>query len=140
MAADTDLVAAAQAALEKAYAPYSNFRVGAALRAESGTVYSGCNVENSSFGLTNCAERTAVFVAVAAEGAGLRIKAIAIATDPAVPCSPCGACRQVIAELGGPDCRVLYRSREGIQERALKDLLPDAFSYRPTKTKSRPSR
>ena len=139
MAADANLFAAAEAALEKAYAPYSNLRVGAALLAESGALYSGCNVENSSYGLTNCAERTAVFAAVAAEGPGLRIKAIAVATNPAVPCSPCGACRQVIAELGGPHCRVVYRSLDGIRETALEDLLPDAFSY-PLETKNRPSR
>ena len=128
MASDGDLVAAAEAALANAYAPYSNFRVGAALRTESGALYTGCNVENSSYGLTNCAERTAIFAAVAAEGPGLRVKEIAIATDPPVPCSPCGACRQVIAELGGPHCRVVYRSLDGIRETALKDLLPDAFS------------
>jgi cytidine deaminase len=128
VASDGDLVAAAQAALANAYAPYSKFRVGAALRAESGVLYTGCNVENSSYGLTNCAERTAIFAAVAAEGPGLRVKEIAIATDPPVPCSPCGACRQVIAELGGPHCRVVYRSLDGIRETALKDLLPDAFS------------
>jgi cytidine deaminase len=129
VAADGDLFAAAEAALDRAYAPYSRFRVGAALRAETGSVYTGCNVENSSYGLSNCAERTAIFSAVAAEGPGLRIKEIAIATDPPVPCSPCGACRQVIAELGGPHCRVVYRSLDGIKEMALKDLLPDAFSY-----------
>jgi cytidine deaminase len=128
VAAEGDLLAAAEAALDKAYAPYSRFRVGAALRLETGSVYTGCNVENSSYGLSNCAERTAIFAAVAAEGPGLRIKEIAIATDPPVPCSPCGACRQVIAELGGPHCRVVYRSLDGIQETALKDLLPDAFS------------
>ena len=138
MGADVALIAAAELALERAYAPYSGFRVGAALRAETGNLYAGCNVENSSYGLTNCAERTAIFSAVAAEGPGLRIKEIAIAADPAVPCSPCGACRQVIAELGGPHCRVVYRSLDGIKETALKDLLPDAFSY-PHEMKNRPS-
>jgi cytidine deaminase len=138
-APDQDLFAAAEAALRNAYAPYSGFRVGAAVRAQSGAVYPGCNVENSSYGLTNCAERTAIFAAVAAEGPALRVKEIAIATDPAVPCSPCGACRQVIAELGGPHCRVVYRSLDGIKESALKDLLPDAFSFL-RKKENRPSR
>jgi cytidine deaminase len=138
-APEQDLLAAAEAALQKAYAPYSQFRVGAAVRAESGAVYTGCNVENSSYGLTNCAERTAIFSAVAAEGPGFHLKEIAIATDPPVPCSPCGACRQVIAELGGPHCRVVYRSLDGIKESALKDLLPDAFGF-PEKNENRPSR
>jgi cytidine deaminase len=138
-APEPDLLAAAEAALQKAYAPYSRLRVGAAIRAESGAVYTGCNVENSSYGLTNCAERTAIFSAVAAEGPGLRVKEIAIATDPVVPCSPCGACRQVIAELGGPHCRVVYRSLDGIKESTLKDLLPDVFSF-PDKKENRPSR
>jgi cytidine deaminase len=128
VAADAELQAAAEAALRRAYAPYSNFRVGAAVLAESGAVYTGCNVENASYGLTNCAERTAIFAAVAQEGPGLRLRAIAVASDPAVPCSPCGACRQVIAEFGGPHCRVVYRSGEGIRAVTLKELLPDAFS------------
>jgi cytidine deaminase len=106
---------------------------------QQGRVYTGCNVENISYGLTNCAERTAIFSAVAAEGPALRVKEIAIATDPVVPCSPCGACRQVIAELGGPHCRVVYRSLDGMKESTLKDLLPDAFGF-PRKNENRPSR
>jgi cytidine deaminase len=125
--ADDDLLAAARQALARAYAPYSKFQVGAAVLAESGAVYTGCNVENASYGLTNCAERTAIFSAVAAEGPGLRLRTIAIATEPPVPCSPCGACRQVISEFGGPHCKVIYRGLDGIHEVSLKGLLPDAF-------------
>ena len=122
------LVAAAEAALKQAYAPYSKLKVGAAVRTESGAVYAGCNVENASFGLTNCAERTAIFSAVTAEGSGVRINAVAIATDPAIPASPCGACRQVMSEFGGPHCAVIYRGLDGLVEATLKELLPDAFS------------
>lgn len=123
-----DLLSAAEAALQKAYAPYSKFKVGAAVRAKSGAVYSGCNVENASYGLTVCAERNAIFSAVAGEGPRLRIEAIAVATDPATPAAPCGACRQVISEFGGPHCAVLYRGIDGLVEMTLKQLLPDAFS------------
>ncbi|MBV8206156.1 MAG: cytidine deaminase, partial [Acidobacteria bacterium] len=93
------LVAAAEAAMLRAYAPYSNFFVGAALLGESGNIYTGCNVENASYGLTICAERNAVFAAVAAEGAQFKLKAIAVANKAYAACSPCGACRQVLCEF-----------------------------------------
>lgn len=99
-----ELIAAARAAAERAYAPYSRFRVGAAVRARSGRVYAGCNVENASYGLAICAERSAVFQAVSAgEDA---IEAVAVYTPTPTPTAPCGACRQVIAEFG-PFARVL---------------------------------
>ena len=102
-----DLFAKARKAADFAYVPYSKFRVGAALLAEDGTVITGCNVENRSFGLTNCAERTAVFKAVSS---GLRsFKAIAISTpDSKVPVGPCGACRQVLSEFMAPEAPVLF--------------------------------
>jgi cytidine deaminase len=120
------LLDAARAALKHAYAPYSGFHVGAALLTEAGATFTGCNVENSSYGLTNCGERTAVFAAVAAEGAAMRIRAIAVWSDPERPCSPCGACRQVIAEFG-PDAIVLFQGKDGVQELRACELLPSGF-------------
>lgn len=105
-----------------AYAPYSNFAVGAALLAADGRVFSGCNVENISFGLTNCAERVAIGAAVAA---GAReFLAVAIVADTKVPISPCGACRQVLAEFGVR--RVILANRNKSLEFSLEELLPRA--------------
>ncbi len=120
------LLDVAKAALARAYAPYSKFQVGAAVLTETGTTYSGCNVENSSYGLTNCAERTAIFTTVAAEGPRMRIRAVAVWTRPEGPCSPCGACRQVIFELG-PDAIVLFQGQDGVQEVRASELLPAGF-------------
>ncbi len=116
------LVQAAWEARENAYSPYSNFQVGAALLAEDGRVFSGCNVENISYGLTNCAERVAIGAAVAA---GVRrFVAVAVVADTAVPISPCGACRQVLAEFSVK--RVLLVNRTERVEFCLDDLLPRA--------------
>lgn len=118
-----ELAAAAVAVRERAYAPYSHFRVGAALRAGDGTIYVGCNVENASYGLTICAERNAVAHAVAA---GARAFA-AIAVASANGASPCGACRQVLAEFN-PQLTVILVDGAGDQRvYSLADLLPDAF-------------
>jgi cytidine deaminase len=122
-----ELIAAAKRASENAYAPYSNFRVGAAMLLENGQIFSGCNVENASYGLTNCAERTAIFSAVSALGANqVRIRVIAVVNDREVACSPCGACRQVINEFG-PDAEIFYLGPSGIQHNSMRDLLPDCF-------------
>ena len=94
------LIDLASNASEKAYAPYSKFRVGCVIIAESGKQYAGCNVENVSFGLTICAERTAVFKGISEEGTSFRIKEVIIYTPTQVPISPCGACRQVLREFG----------------------------------------
>jgi len=122
------LLAAASAAMRNAHAPYSKFRVGAAVRTEDGRIFAGCNVENASYGLTICAERNAVFAAVAA--GAKRITAVAItASGPQSP-FPCGACRQVLAEFAGPATPVWIRpSRRGARTvlRRLGTLLPDTF-------------
>jgi cytidine deaminase len=120
------LVQAARAAVQRAYAPYSHFKVGAAVLTAKDEMFSGCNVENASYGLTNCAERTAVFSAVAQSGPDLLIKAIAVVNDQAVPCSPCGACRQVIYEFG-PDAIVVFQSATGWKESPITELLPEGF-------------
>src|SRR6201987_4825076 len=99
---------AAMRVMKNAHAPYSKFRVGAAILLTNGRVFSGCNVENASYGMTNCAERTAIFTAVAELGPKFEIKAIAVVNDKGVPCSPCGACRQVIYEFG-PDVIVFFQ-------------------------------
>src|SRR5712671_3663839 len=95
------LLRSAKKAMKNAHAPYSKFRVGAAILTSSGKIFAGCNVENASYGMTICAERNAIFAAVAAQPAGekLAIEAVAVATRPASAAAPCGACRQVIAEF-----------------------------------------
>lgn len=123
----TRLITAADDVLEHAYAPYSRFRVGAALLTGSGGIYAGCNVENLSYGLTCCAERAAVAAAVAALGAGVSLRAVVVRSDPEQPCSPCGACRQVLFEFG-PDALVRFRGEEGMVTRHVRELLPDAFA------------
>ena len=123
------LVAKAREALGRAYAPYSNFRVGAAVLTEKGTIFSGVNVENASYGLTVCAERAAVFQAVSQEGPEMRIKALAVISDQPGFFPPCGACRQVIAEFG-PDAVIIFQGRDGLEEVSISRLLPSAFSLR----------
>ena len=121
-----ELVTIAVEAKEKAYAPYSHFRVGAALVTEDGRVFTGVNVENASFGATCCAERTAVFKAIS-EGCR-EIKAVAITSDSEHFTYPCGICRQVLAEFGKNDMLVLCSNREGkYKSYRLEELLPEAF-------------
>jgi cytidine deaminase len=123
-----DLVARACQARLESYSPYSKFRVGAALLATDGRIFLGANVENASFGLSNCAERTAIFSAVAA---GAReFEAIAICADNNEPTAPCGACRQVLVEFG-LDIIVLIAGQEGVagpvRRTTVRELVPDAF-------------
>lgn len=116
---------AARAASTQAYAPYSHFPVGAALLTAAGKIYAGCNVENAAYGLTNCAERTAIFTAVASGERG--VAAIVVYTPTENPTPPCGACRQVINEFG-PDCLVISLGTSGKRVEAVaRELLPGAF-------------
>lgn len=124
---ETTLLAAARKAALNAYAPYSHFRVGAALLGEDGRIYTGCNVENASYGLTVCAERSAFFHAIA-EGCR-RFTALALAAERPVP--PCGACRQVLAELCPPKMPITLGSLDvaaGCTLTTLGDLFPDPFA------------
>ena len=120
------LLQAARAAIKRAYAPYSHFKVGAALLTRKGQLFSGCNVENASYGLSNCAERSAIFAAVGRAGPQLEIQSIAVVNDQGVPCSPCGACRQVIYEFG-PKATVIFQSANSWKETSITKLLPEGF-------------
>lgn len=119
------LIDRARKARRMAYAPYSHFKVGAAIETHDRKIYTGCNVENASPGITCCAERVALFKAVS-EGAK-RFKRIAIVTDSHTPCPPCGACRQALYEFS-PDLEVIMRGSSGkVLTLSLKSLLPSAF-------------
>jgi len=119
------LASAALAARENAHAPYSHFRVGAALEDASGRVHTGCNVENATYGLTLCAERVAVFKAIS-EGAR-KFRRIAIAADTEALTPPCGACRQILWEFCGDIEMILVNPRGKSETLQLKDLFPRAF-------------
>lgn len=119
-----ELLAMARAVREKAYAPYSNYQVGAALLAKSGRVYLGCNVENASFGMTMCAERNALGAAIAAgEREFVRL---AVAGSGEVPAYPCGACRQVLAQFA-PHLEIICTCGDNIECHSLDELLPCNF-------------
>ncbi len=124
------LLRAARKAMKNAYAPFSNFRVGAAILTSKGKIFVGCNVENSSYGLTNCAERTAIFSAVAKDGPELEIRAVAVAASTnnkhGLPSMPCGACRQVIYEFG-PRAVIFYQGEKGPRQSLITELLPEGF-------------
>lgn len=112
---------------EKAYIPYSNFKVGAAVLFDSGNIYGGCNIENASFGATNCAERTAIFKGIS-EGEK-EIKAVAVVGDLNTYTYPCGICRQVIAEFGNMDIKVILAKNENDYiVKDLSEVLPGAFT------------
>jgi len=120
-----DLVRRAREVMQNAYAPYSNFHVGAAIEAADGTIHVGCNVENASYGLTICAERMAVGAAVAAGKRSLKRVAVATAVEP--PATPCGACRQLLAEFG-LDLEIVAVGPSSERRWKLRDLLPEAFT------------
>ncbi|MGP8270542.1 MAG: cytidine deaminase [Terracidiphilus sp.] len=117
---------ARQAALHS-YSPYSGFRVGAALRLANGEVVTGTNVENVSYGLTICAERSALVQAVSEFGPGIRVQAVAVANLNHAPSPPCGACRQVLAEFTLPEAPVLFPTENGMRTMSFSELLPLAF-------------
>ncbi|MGL5796211.1 MAG: cytidine deaminase [Waterburya sp.] len=122
------LMEVATQALASAYAPYSQFRVGAAVLTTTGKIFAGCNVENASYSLSMCAERNAIANAIMVEGSDkIEIKAIVVVNNQDVPCSPCGACRQVIWEFG-QQAEVIFRSVQGWQHSNIKELLPYGFS------------
>lgn len=119
------LIDRAIVAREKTYSPYSHFGVGAALLCEDGAIYEGCNIENASYGLTNCAERTAIFKAVS-EGR-TKFKALAVVADTEGPCAPCGACRQVMGEFNIPII-IMGNLKGDIEVVSTEALLPFSFS------------
>lgn len=126
---DDILITAATKARELAHAPYSGFRVGAAIEASDGTVYTGCNIENATYGLTLCAERVAMFKAVSEGARGLRRVAVVADTQTLTP--PCGACRQILWEFCGADAEVLLANLSGKRELfRIAELFPHAFDNR----------
>ena len=112
--------------MKHAHAPYSKFRVGAAFLTTTGKLFAGCNVENASYGLTNCAERTAIFSAVAELGPKFEIRSMVVVNHHEVPCSPCGACRQVIYEFG-PGATILFQGKKAWKKSHITELLPEGF-------------
>jgi cytidine deaminase len=129
---DEKLVRMAQGAAKNAYAKYSRFQVGAALRTKAGGVFSGCNVENVSFPLGTCAERNAIAAAVLAEGPAMKISEIAVMAfknGEVAPVIPCGGCRQAIAEFGRTARVIFLNPQSEFQIESIKNLLPDAFTF-----------
>jgi len=122
-----DLLKLARKAAEHSYSPYSKFRVGAALQLTDGKIVTGTNVENVSFGLTICAERTALVRAISQFGPKIRIAAVAIANLNGLPSPPCGACRQVLAEFILPDAPVTFPMADGVRSVAFSEVLPLGF-------------
>jgi cytidine deaminase len=123
-----DLQQHATAVAHNAYAPYSNFRVGAAILLDNGPIVTGCNVENASYRLTTCAEQSAIAAAVSLHGPAIRIRAIAIANLNNTASQPCGACRQTIHEFSTPNTVIFFPSENGTNAQAtMADLLPAAF-------------
>ena len=124
------LLKLAEQAAQNSYAPYSRFRVGAALRLTNGEIVTGTNVENVSFGLTICAERAALVRAVSQFGPEIRIDAVTVANLNGQPSPPCGACRQMLAEVILPDAPVVFPSAAGIRTMAFRDVLPLSFEMK----------
>ena len=115
----------ARAAAERAYAPYSNFRVGAAILTEGGVLHAGCNVENASYGLSICAERNAATTMALADPGDREIELVAVFSPDASPCFPCGACRQVLREFGCKE--VVVEDSSGLRRYPFEEILPNSF-------------
>ncbi|MFC4272177.1 cytidine deaminase [Sneathiella chungangensis] len=130
---EIDLKAKARDAMANAYSPYSRFKVGAAILTEAGNVFTGCNVENISYGLSICAERNAIVHAVAVEGPGMKLKEIVVTNHnengDSGACSPCGACRQFMIEFSSPSTQVTYPGESGDVVTTVKKLLPESFRF-----------
>ena len=123
---DRDLIAKAKEALKYSYSPYSHFAVGAALLSIDGQVFTGCNIENASFGATNCAERTAIFKAVSE---GIKdFSAIAVVCSGSQPAYPCGICRQVMSEFFNPDTRIIVEDGDRLRTYTMTEILPESFT------------
>ncbi len=116
------------AVMNHSYSPYSKKQVGSAILLTNGKIYAGCNVENSSFGATVCAERVATWKAVSEEGPGIQIQEVVVATDASPPWSPCGLCRQVINEFATQDCKIHLVNKSGeVESYTHQELLPHGF-------------
>ncbi len=122
------LIGLAKEAQKKSYTPYSKFPIGAALITDEDEIYTGCNIENISYGLTNCGERTAIFKMVSEKGPKGKIKAIAVTSKADIACAPCGACRQVIQEFSTPDTVVIYKGHHDYVVVPMSQHLPGAFT------------
>lgn len=120
------LIKEAEKARKRAYTPYSKFKVGAAILTSNGKIFTGCNIENASFGLTVCAERVAILKAISEDST--EFEAIAIIGDTEQPCSPCGACRQVVSEFGENIKIIMSNLKGDIKIKKIGELLPEAFS------------
>jgi len=131
MVPDYRLIDFAKTAMTHAYAPYSGFKVGAAVLTKSGEIYQGCNIENSSYGATICAERCAICHAVIMEGPEMKISAIAIHSEADPPAPPCGMCLQVLSEFSTSGTKVILSGKNGGYEYLLSELLPTPFSFTP---------
>jgi homotetrameric cytidine deaminase len=129
-AALEELLEQARRAAEQSYSPYSGFKVGAALRLASGEIVTGTNVENVSYGLTICAERSALVRAVSEFGPEIRVEAVAVANLNHAASPPCGACRQMLAEFVLPDAPVIFPASDGVRTMAFSDVMPLAFEMK----------
>ena len=125
-----ELMEEARLAAQRSYSPYSKFQVGAALRLTNGEVVTGTNVENASYGLTICAERSALVSAVSQFGPKIRIEAVAVANLNEAASPPCGACRQMLAEFTLPDAPVVFPAADGERTMAFSEVMPLAFAMK----------